>query len=90
MDTDLPIFQKTIKEKFQSTPNGATLTSYVATLLLMQAFAKFPEIDSPSKLYDALLSIDSIESPDGPIAIKDRRVQFPLVEKVIHKGKAER
>ena len=88
MDTSLPKFSKVIKEKFNATPSGATLSTYAATLLLRQVFAKDSSIDSAEKLQTALGKETELVTPDGSWPIKDRRVLFPLVERVMRGGKA--
>jgi ABC-type branched-subunit amino acid transport system substrate-binding protein len=88
MNTALPSFQKTIAEKFRSTPSGATLSAYAGTLLLLQVVAKHPEANSSSSFNEALSKMREIETPDGPLTITDRRVEFPLIERTIRSGKA--
>lgn len=89
MNTALPSFQKTVAEKFKSTPSGATLSAYAGTLLFLQVAAKHPEARSPLSFNRALTEMREIETPDGPLFIKDRRVEFPLIERTIHGGNAE-
>lgn len=88
MNTALPSLQKIIAEKFNSKPTGATLSAYAGMLLLLQVAAKHPEVNSASSFNQALAQVHEIETPDGPLAIHDRRVRFPLVERTIQSGVA--
>lgn len=87
MDTELPKLQKLINEKYSATVSGATLSAYASTLLLAQVIGKNPQITTRAELYAALLKQTQIETSDGPIAIVDRCIKFPLVEKTIQGGK---
>jgi len=89
MGTEFPIFKKTIETKFGSNPSGATLSAYVATILLQQAASELATNPSPADLYAALLKQKEVRTPDGNIEIVDRCVKFPLVERTMHNGKAE-
>jgi ABC-type branched-subunit amino acid transport system substrate-binding protein len=87
MDTDLPSLKKFIWEKYSATPSGATLSAYASMLLLLQAVSQKPGILSKEALYQELVKQTEISTPDGAIRIIDRRVQFPLKEKLLKAGK---
>ncbi len=86
MDTNLPVFRKTLSDRFSSVPSGATLSAYVSTLFFAEAFTKFPTITTPKELYEAFSAIHSVQTPDGVIMIKERNFQFRLVERVVRGG----
>lgn len=89
MNTNLPSLQKFVSEKYSSTPSGATLSAYASTLLLLQTISRNSTISTKEELYAALLNQTEITTPDGAIPIVDRRVKFPLAEKIVKAGKIE-
>jgi ABC-type branched-subunit amino acid transport system substrate-binding protein len=90
MDTNYPTLKKEIFSKYGTTPSGSTLTAYIATLLINQAILSNTQLpQTPKELYERLLDQSEVKTPDGALPIKDRCVQFPLVEKVMRDGKAE-
>jgi branched-chain amino acid transport system substrate-binding protein len=89
MDTNLPVLRQKLFERFGVNPSGATLTTYIATLLMIQAASELSLDYSPQAFYLALLKQSEIITPDGPLLVRDRCVKFPLVEKVMRNGKSE-
>jgi len=89
MDTNLPVLRQKLQSKYSSSPSGATLSAYLATLLMIQA-ASEPNVEFSSEgYYKALLKQTEVRTPDLNFEIKDRCIEFPLVEKVMRAGKAE-
>lgn len=89
MSTEFPVMRKFVADKFNATPSGATVAGYLSALLLSQTFNKHPGIVGRDELYSELLKQTTIDTPDGPVPIKDRCIKFPLLEKVLHGGKVE-
>jgi branched-chain amino acid transport system substrate-binding protein len=87
MDTDLPYLKRFVAERYSAVPSGATLSAYAATLLFQQTVASNPRIATREDLFARLLEQREITTPDGPIRIIDRRVQFVIKEKIIRDGK---
>lgn len=88
MDTSFPALRKELKERYDSTPSGATISAYVATMLMGQA-AKAIEGDFTSeKLYQSLNNKQNVVTRNGEFLVKDRVVQFNLVIKKLRGGKA--
>jgi ABC-type branched-subunit amino acid transport system substrate-binding protein len=87
MDTDLPYLKRFVAERYSAVPSGATLSAYAATLLFQQTVASNPRIATREDLFARLLEQREITTPDGPIRIIDRRVQFVIQEKIIRDGK---
>lgn len=91
MDTDRPALCRFLAETYNSSPSGATLSAYASILLLNQGLRSAPDAAvSTDSLYRALLRQSEIRTRDGPIAIRDRVIQFPLAIKTIRNGKPER
>lgn len=82
MSTNLENLKLELKNRFNSTPSGATLSSYVATILIAQALKDIKEPD-PVKFYQSLLLQKEVKTRNGNFEIKDRFVQFPMVLRVI-------
>jgi ABC-type branched-subunit amino acid transport system substrate-binding protein len=89
MDTNYPVLRKELSTIYGTTPSGATLTAYISTLLMIQAASTLKgDVNNPKEIYESLLKQTVINTPDGDLSIKDRCVNFPLVQKVIKGGKA--
>lgn len=89
MDTNVPGLRKFVLDKYSATPSGATVSAYAATLLLLQTLSSNSSISTREDLYAELLKQTEISTPDGAIPIVDRRVRFPLKEKILKNGKVE-
>jgi hypothetical protein len=89
MDTNVPSLRKFVLDKYSATPSGATVSAYAATLLLLQTLSSNSSISTREDLYAELLKQTEISTPDGAIPIVDRRVRFPLKEKILKNGKVE-
>lgn len=89
MDTNFPTLTKFMLDKYAATPSGATLSTYASTLLLLQTVSNNSKISTKEELYTELIKQKEISTPDGPIPIVDRRVKFPLKEKMLKSGKVE-
>ncbi len=85
MATDLKNLRANLISKFKSTPSGATLSAYVAALMLEHAAADLKIIDA-AHFYDRLREVSEVETADGVFSVKDRLVQFPLTLRKIRKG----
>ena len=88
MSTNLENLKTELVSRFQSTPSGATLSAYVATMMLGQAAAKMTGTNA-SELYNNLLQIKTITTRNGNFDVKDRVIQFPMTLRVIRNSKVE-
>lgn len=88
MATDLGHFKSILKDRFNASPSGATLSAYVATLLFSQAIS---EMDRASEtgheaLYKHLLNQREVRTKIGSFDVKDRFVQFPMTIREVRRG----
>ncbi len=83
--TNLPKFRAAIESAFGGRATGATLSSYVATKLLLQAAGN--GIDTSSALQNSLLVQSSIPLADLPLNVKNRVVDLPLALRIVAAGK---
>lgn len=88
MSTNLENLRKDLNSKFNTSPSGATLSTYVATIMLAQAISGLSEI-SAQALHSALSEIKEIKTRNGNFEVKDRFVQFPMSLRVIHSSVVE-
>lgn len=86
IDTSLPTLGAKLSPIGDVTPSGLTVSSYLATLLLIQTINSDPGIQSKEDLYTALLQQKEIRTPDRIFSIKDRAVEIPLAIKKYHQG----
>ncbi len=87
MTFDLPSLKKLAKEQYDiEAPSSALLSSYLGTMLLLQASSTSPR--TSAELYRSLLEQNEIRTPDRAFKIVERRVQFPLAVKTIRGGRA--
>lgn len=71
--------------RFQANPSGATLSGYVAMHTLGQALQGLKDTTTRG-LYDRLLSLSEVPTPNGTFTIHNRIVDFPLTIRVIRNG----
>lgn len=91
MSTDMPQLQAAVKRRFHSdVVSGATLSAYVGMHLIAQAVRELPPIAEEEMLYRSLLRQREVRTPNGNFKIEDRRVQFPLVMRVMSSSRGER
>lgn len=88
MATDLTQLKEDLKRKYNSTPSGATVSAYVATMLLAQSLDGMKDA-SANSLYSRLIAQKEIRTRNGSYQIKDRCVEFPMTLRVIHDGEVE-
>ncbi len=77
-------FQSRFGEKYKAkfTPSAAAFTCYLSTLTIGQALNEC----KANEFAECMEAIKEINTPDGPIKIVDRRVQFPLALKEVRNG----
>lgn len=68
--------------------SGATLSAYTSVLLLEQALAAHPEVQTAAELSAALGSIKELRTPDGALPVRDRVIEYNLMERIMRAGKA--
>ena len=88
MSTSMAPLVAELKKRFNSSPSGATVSAYVATMMIAQAAERAAD-KTPQGIYSELLKLQEVKSRNGTFAIKDRFVQFPLALRVIHDGKID-
>lgn len=89
MDTNLPHLKEFLEKRYGTNPSGATLSAYSSMMLLGQVLNRNPQISNSKELYALLNKENEIVTPDARYAIRNRCVQFPLVEREIKNGKAQ-
>ena len=88
MDTDLPVLKKELRNRFDSSPSGATLSSYIGTMLLGQATKDLGETFTREEYYQSLKRQQNINTKNGKLVVDKRVVQFPMTLRVMRNGKA--
>ena len=88
MTTSFPALTEAVKKRFNSTPSGATLSSYVATHMFAQALSS-ADSKTPHSLHARLTAITEIQTPSGVFSVKNRFVQFPLSVRIVRDGRVE-
>ncbi len=88
MLSNFPHLKNELKERFNSSPSAATISAYVATMLLGQA-ARGIRNSNSQELYEQLLAQREVRTRSGIFPIKDRFVQFPMVLRVVKNGAVE-
>lgn len=90
MATDLANLKSELNKRFKSTPSGATLSAYVATILFSQALTDIGDYKvSANALYESLLKQKDVKTRNGTFEIKERFVQFPMTIRTIRSGSAQ-
>ncbi len=83
----MPKFREAIAAQGGGNPTGATLSGYVATKLLLQAADSLTTDRSAAALYQALLAQNAVKLADMDLAIRERKVEFPMTMNAIRAGK---
>lgn len=81
---NLPKFKESILAHGGGAASGATLSSYVAMKLLLQAAAARPQ--TSEEFYRALLSQHEVVAADTTFAVKNRVVELPLAMREVKGG----
>ena len=89
MDTNLPALKKELGIPETASPQGLTVSAYIATMYLTQALEGMEGPANSAEIYDALLSQKEIKTPDHNFEVKDRVVQIPLMIKEMRDGKGQ-
>ena len=74
---------KTLENELGPGLSSQVVAGYMTIMLLYEDTKINPTISSSKELYDALLKVKTVETPDGGISVVDRVMKFPLVEKTL-------
>jgi branched-chain amino acid transport system substrate-binding protein len=85
MATNYAGLKKDLASRFGATPSGATLSTYVATIMLAQAAQGASEIDAAT-LYSRLSALGAVKTRNGTFQVRDRVVEFPMTLRTIRNG----
>ncbi|MGE3756517.1 MAG: penicillin-binding protein activator [Pseudobdellovibrionaceae bacterium] len=85
MATNLDDLKDKLKNRFNSSPSGATLSSYVATIFIAQSLKGLSN-PNPDTFYSSLLAQKEVRTRNGVFEIKNRFVQFPMALRAIRNG----